>query len=136
MCVFCKIINGEIPSKKIYEDNDVLAILDLSQIGKGHTLVLPKAHYENILDIPNDTYLKVMEKAKYLANVINKTYNPDGLNILNNCKEAAGQSVMHFHVHIIPRYKNDDFGFKEANHQGLYDLDEVRNDIVKNIEQR
>jgi histidine triad (HIT) family protein len=109
MCVFCKIINGEIPSKKIYEDNDVLAILDLSQIGKGHTLVLPKAHYENILDIPNDIYSKVMEKAKYLANVINKTYNPDGLNILNNCKEAAGQSVMHFHVHIIPRYDSDNF---------------------------
>ena len=129
MCVFCKIINGEIPSKKIYEDNDVLAILDLSQIGKGHTLVLPKAHYENILDIPNDIYSKVMEKAKYLANVINKTYNPDGLNILNNCKEAAGQSVMHFHIHVIPRYSNDDLVINPTNNMDKFNLDEIASKI-------
>ena len=133
MCVFCKIINGEIPSKKIYEDNDVISILDLSQIGKGHMLVMPKKHYENVLEIPNDIYLKVMEKAKYLANVLDKTYHPDGINILNNCKEAAGQTVMHFHVHIIPRMKQDDFGFKEANHQGIYNLDDIQKDLIKNI---
>ena len=74
-----------------------------------------------------------MEKTKYLANVLNKTYKIDGINILNNCKEAAGQTVMHFHVHIIPRLKNDDFGFKEADHQGLYDLDEIKNDLTKNL---
>ena len=108
MCVFCKIIDGSIPSSKVYEDDDVIAILDLSQAEKGHTLVIPKKHFSNILDIEDYEYLKVMNKAKDIAKAVVKAFNADGVNILNNCNEAAGQTVMHFHVHVIPRYNNDD----------------------------
>lgn len=135
MCVFCKIINGEIPSKKIYEDDDVLAILDISQATKGHTLVMPKKHYSNLLEIEDYEYLKVMNKAKDIAKAIEKAYNPVGFNILNNCNERAGQTVMHFHVHVIPRYDNDDIEIKFIDHSNEAKLDEVQNDILKNIEE-
>ena len=132
--VFCKIINGEIPSAKIYEDDDVLAILDLSQATLGHTLVLSKKHFANLLEIEDYEYLKVMATVKELAKAIVKTFNADGVNILNNCNEEAGQTIMHFHVHIIPRYKNDDLKIEFVDHQGKYDLNELKEKIIKNIE--
>jgi len=132
--VFCKIINGEIPSAKVYEDEDVLAILDLSQATKGHTLVLSKKHFANILEIDDYDYLKVMATAKELAKAITKAFNAKGVNILNNCGEAAGQTIMHFHVHIIPRYENDDLAINFVDHQGKYDLNELKEEIIKNIE--
>ena len=131
MCVFCKIIKGEIPSKKIYEDDDVLAILDISQATLGHTLVLPKKHYENLFSIENNDYLKVMEKVKMLAKAITSALNASGCNILNNCGELAGQSVMHFHVHIIPRYENDDLKI-EFKEQSL-NLEEIQKIIVNKL---
>lgn len=129
MCIFCKIINGDIPSKKVYEDDDVLAILDISQATKGHTLVLPKKHYANLLEIPTNEYIKVMSKAKDLAEMITTKLNADGCNILNNCKEAAGQTVMHYHVHIIPRYNNDDLKIEFIDHSKDINLDTVLNEI-------
>ena len=135
MCVFCKIVNGEIPSKKVYEDDDVLAILDISQATKGHTLVMPKKHYANLFEIDNNVYLKVMAKAKELALKITEKENALGCNILNNCNEAAGQSVMHFHVHIIPRYEGDDLTINFVDHQGKFDLNELKEEIKKNIEE-
>ena len=125
MCIFCKIIKKEIPSKIVYEDSDVLAILDISQANMGHTLVLPKKHYENILDIEEKEYLKVMSVAKKVASQINKNLKPDGINILNNCGEAAGQSVMHFHVHVIPRLKDDEIRIIPKDNSGKFNLDEV-----------
>ena len=127
MCIFCKIINGEIPSKKVYEDENVLAILDISQATKGHTLVLPKKHYENLLCIDNDNYLKVMASVKKVTGILNKAFKPEGFNILNNCNEVAGQTVMHFHVHIIPRYVKDDIKIEFEAHS--YNLDNVLNEI-------
>lgn len=129
MCIFCKIINGDIPSKKVYEDDDVLAILDISQATKGHTLVLPKKHYANLLEIPTEEYIKVMTRAKELAGKISAKLNADGCNILNNCKEAAGQTVMHYHVHIIPRYNNDDLKIEFTDHSKNINLDNVLNEI-------
>ncbi len=129
MCIFCKIINGDIPSKKVYEDDDVLAILDISQATKGHTLVLPKKHYANLLEIPNDEYIKVMTRAKEITNKIVTNLNADGCNILNNCKEAAGQTVMHYHVHIIPRYNGDDLKIEFTDHSKDINLDNVLNEI-------
>ncbi len=129
MCIFCKIINGEIPSKKIYEDEDVVAILDISQATKGHTLVLPKKHFDNILAIDEEYYTKVMNTARKLAKVITKAFNADGCNVLNNCGEAAGQSVMHFHVHVIPRYKGDDLKIEFTEHE--LDLNEIQEEILK-----
>ncbi len=131
MCVFCKIINNEIPSKKVYEDESVLAILDLSQLTYGHTLVMPKAHYETLLDSPNEVRAQLINVTCYLANKIKTNLNAEGVNIVNNSGEAAGQTVMHTHIHIIPRYNSDEFGFKEVNHEGKYDLDEVLSKIKK-----
>lgn len=131
MCIFCKIINGEIPSSKVYEDDDVLAILDISQATLGHTLVMPKKHYANILEIPSDEYTKVMLKVKDIANKINTTLKPNGINVLNNCGEVAGQTVMHYHVHIIPRYDNNDIKIEFTDHSGKVDLNEVLNKINK-----
>lgn len=131
MCIFCKIINNEIPSKKVYEDEDVLAILDISEATKGHTLVLPKKHYDNLLTIDDDAYLKVMAKAKELAKKITLNLNASGCNILNNCNEVAGQSVMHFHVHILPRYDKDELKIEFVDHSKIYDLDETLKEISK-----
>lgn len=131
MCIFCKIINGDIPSKKVYEDKDVLAILDISQATKGHTLVIPKKHYDNILSINEDDYLAVMKKVKELSNKIVTNLGAEGVNILNNCNEVAGQSVMHFHVHIIPRYKKDDLKLEFIDHSKVSNLDETLKEILK-----
>jgi histidine triad (HIT) family protein len=106
--VFCKIIRGEIPSYKIYEDADVLAILDISQVTKGHVLVMPKEHYENFLSTPQEVMHKVMDIAQRIGQVQIKMLGAKGVNILSNAYEAAGQTVMHFHVHVIPRYESND----------------------------
>lgn len=129
MCIFCKIINGEIPSKKVYEDENVLAILDISQATKGHTLVLPKKHYANLLEIPTNEYINVMTRAKELAQKITTNLNADGCNILNNCKEAAGQTVLHYHVHIIPRYNNDDLKIEFIDHSKDVNLDSILQEL-------
>ena len=109
MCVFCKIISGEYNSSKVYEDDKVLAILDLSQATYGHTLVMPKEHYENIFDLDEETakhlFNVVTKIAKHYGNIIP---NIKGINLLNNNGTKAGQTVMHYHIHIIPRYDDDD----------------------------
>ena len=119
--VFCKIVRGEIPSYKLYEDESVLAFLDISQVTKGHVLVIPKDHYDNFLSTPHDVMHKVMDVAQRIGQVLIKFMNAKGVNILTNNYEAAGQTVMHFHVHVIPRYENTD-GFvleMKDNHEGL-----------------
>lgn len=111
MDVFCKIVNGDIPCYKVYEDDDVLAFLDISQVTKGHTLVIPKEHYDNFLAVPQETMHKVMDVAQRIGQVQIKFLNAKGVNILTNCYEAAGQTVKHFHVHVIPRYEGNE-GFE------------------------
>ena len=106
--VFCKIIRGEIPCYKIYEDQDVLAFLDISQVTKGHALVIPKEHYDNFLSVPQEVMHKVMDVAQRIGQVQISMMGAKGVNILTNCYEAAGQSVKHFHVHVIPRYDEED----------------------------
>lgn len=110
--VFCKIVDGEIPSAKVYEDDDVLAILDISQTTKGHTLVMPKKHYKNILECPQELMHKVMDVAQRIGQAEMMLFGASGINILTNVGEAAGQSVPHFHVHVIPRYLGKDPGFQ------------------------
>lgn len=102
--IFCKIIAGEIPCYKLYEDDDVLAFLDISQVTKGHALVISKKHYDNFLSTPQEIMHKVMDVAQRIGQVDIKLLGAKGVNILSNCYPAAGQSVMHFHVHVIPRY--------------------------------
>ena len=125
MCVFCSIINHEIPSKVVYEDDQVLAILDISQVTKGHTLVMPKKHVDNLLECDDETAAHLIQVIKSLAKLMKGKTGAPGINILNNNGEAAGQTVNHLHFHIIPRYsENDAFvcEFKESEKQ---DLDEV-----------
>lgn len=108
MCIFCKIIQHEIPSYKIYEDEHVLAFLDISQVSKGHTLVIPKEHYANILEMDPLHYDHFMRAVQKVANHLMKETNCKGINILSNINELAGQVVFHAHVHIIPRYEEQD----------------------------
>ena len=107
-CIFCKIVRGEIPCHKVYEDNDVLAFLDISQTTKGHTLVISKEHFKNLLYVPKDILAKVMGAAQKIAQAQVSSLGAKGVNIINNTNEMAGQTVMHFHVHVIPRYSNED----------------------------
>lgn len=128
-CIFCMIKEGKIPSKRIYENDHVLAFLDLSQAGYGHTLVIPKVHSNNLLEMSDNTYLELMKAVKLIANHIKEVLHPDGLNIINNCGEAAGQTIMHAHVHIIPRFINDNIKFHFPNNEEKYNLDEIQNKL-------
>lgn len=107
-CIFCKIVNGEIPCYKVYEDDDVLAFLDISQTTLGHTLVISKKHFPNLLYVPKDILSKVMGAAQRIAQAQVSSLGAKGVNLINNTNEVAGQTVMHFHVHVIPRYSNED----------------------------
>lgn len=128
MCIFCKIINKEIPSSIVYEDDDLLAILDLAQTTLGHTLVMPKKHYANILEIPDDELAHLMSIVKMLAKKISDKLGAKGFNLLVNTNEVAGQTVMHLHVHIIPRYDENDTIKIEFTENKL-DLNEIANKI-------
>ena len=106
-CIFCKIANNIIPSHKIYEDDDVLAFLDISQVTPGHTLVISKKHYDNFLTTEKDIMHKVMDVAQRIGQAQISILGAKGVNILTNVNKEAGQSVFHFHVHVIPRYIAD-----------------------------
>ena len=117
MCVFCKIINGEIPSFKIYETEDLIAFLDISQATKGHTLIVPKKHYENLLALDDEMLKKISVAQKEVANILSNKLGTNSFNFVNNCGATAGQSVMHVHFHVIPRYVNDDFKMHIVEHE-------------------
>lgn len=107
-CIFCKIVKGELPSTKVYEDTDVLGFLDIKPVNPGHTLVIPKKHYVNIHDMPDELFGKVAIAAKKVADALLKI-GVKGVNIGMNNGEAAGQVVFHAHVHVMPRYGKDAF---------------------------
>ena len=106
-CIFCKIAAGEIPSNTIYEDDDFRVILDLGPATRGHALVLPKKHYADLFEISEDVLAGAAKVAKKVAGTMKEKLSCDGLNLVQNNGETAGQTVMHFHLHIIPRYAND-----------------------------
>ena len=106
-CIFCKIAQGEIPSSTIYEDDMFRVILDLSPAAKGHALVLPKEHFRNIFDIDEKTASRLFVVAAKVARAMKEALGCDGMNLVQNNEEIAGQTVFHFHLHIIPRYKDD-----------------------------
>lgn len=108
-CLFCKIVRGEIPSEKIYEDEHTYAFLDIHPINKGHALVIPKIHAENIYDISSENFCTLMETVHRLAPIVKAAVHADGINIGINNGHAAGQLVFHAHVHIIPRFVGDGF---------------------------
>lgn len=129
-CIFCKIAAGEIPSATLYEDEEFRVILDLGPAAKGHALILPKAHYANLYEIPEETAAKAMKLAKKMAEAMTKALNCDGFNLVQNNGEVAGQTVFHFHMHLIPRYKGDGAGITWTPGQLT---DDVRDEIVEKV---
>ncbi|WP_449539311.1 HIT family protein [Ferdinandcohnia sp. Marseille-Q9671] len=137
-CIFCKIISGDIPSAKVFENEHVYAFLDISQVSKGHTLVIPKVHKENVFELTSEIAQNIFEVVPSIANAIKKEFNPIGMNLLQNNGEQAGQSVFHFHLHLIPRYgKGDGFGVVWKSHENQYsgeDLQTIASTISKAIQ--
>jgi histidine triad (HIT) family protein len=138
-CIFCKIINGEIPSYKIYEDEVVYAFLDITQVTPGHTLVVPKKHAKDIFEYDEELASQVFARIPKIARALEKAY-PDmqGLNIINNNREVAYQSVFHSHIHLIPRFSpHDDFSMHFGNHQDQYNptlMEAIAKRIRENFE--
>ncbi len=111
-CIFCKIVNNEIPSNTFYEDEDFKCFLDAFPSSLGHAIIIPKAHTPNVFEIDKNLYGKLYTIIPQIANKLKNALNCDGINILQNNGEAAGQTVFHLHVHLIPRYNNDSVNIK------------------------
>lgn len=126
-CIFCKIVEAEIPAKVVYEDESVLGFLDIKPINLGHTLVVPKNHYESLSDIPDNTIEKVVKVGKKIANALKESSNIkcEGVNLFLADGKAAGQEVFHIHLHIIPRFAGDGFGLKFPSHYGKISPEEM-----------
>ena len=109
-CIFCKLANGDIPTATLYEDEDFRVILDASPASKGHALILPKQHYADLYELDDEIAAKALVLAKKMITKLTPILECDGYNVVQNNKEAAGQTVFHFHMHLIPRYKDDQVG--------------------------
>jgi histidine triad (HIT) family protein len=130
-CIFCKIANGEIPSRTLYEDTDFRVILDLGPATRGHALILPKEHYKNLYEISDDTASKVLPLAKKMSILMRDKLGCEGFNLIQNNNEIAGQSVFHFHMHLIPRYTDDGQNLvMKANKMTDEELDSIKNQIL------
>lgn len=130
-CIFCKIANGDIPSKTLYEDGQFRVILDLGPATKGHALILPKAHYANLYELPEELAGEAMKLAKSMASKMTERLKCEGFNLIQNNGDMAGQTVFHFHMHLIPRYQADGqkIGWKPME-VTQDELEEVKNEII------
>lgn len=131
-CIFCKIANGEIPSATLYEDEKFRVILDLSPASKGHALILPKEHYADIYEIPDELASDAYKLAKKMAKKMTDALGCDGFNVVQNNKEAAGQTVFHFHMHLIPRYEDDQVGLTWK--PGTL-TDEIKQEVLEKVKE-
>lgn len=129
-CIFCKIAAGDIPSATIYEDDDFRVILDIEPASKGHALILPKEHYANLYELPDELAAKALVVAKNVISKMTDIVGCDGYNVLQNNGETAGQTVFHFHMHLIPRYEKDDVTISWK--QGTI-TEELREEIVSKM---
>lgn len=133
MCIFCKIINGEIPAFKIYEDEYVLCFLDISQASEGHTLIVPKKHFENLFDVDQETLNHMAQAVKIVTNLLKEKLGVTDVNLLNNSGTNAGQTVMHLHFHIIPRKEGDNINFSFQENEPNFDkLSQTQKKLVEN----
>lgn len=133
MCIFCKIINGEIPAFKIYEDEYVLCFLDISQASEGHTLIVPKKHFENLFDVNQETLTHMTQAVKIVINLLKEKLGVTDVNLLNNSGTNAGQTVMHLHFHIIPRKEGDNINFSFQENEPNFDkLSQTQKKLVEN----
>ncbi len=134
MSIFKKIIDREIPAYIVYEDDLVIAFLDISQVTKGHTLVVPKKKYETIFDLDEDIAAHLFKIVVKVSKALKKAFQADGLNVVNNNLKAAYQEIFHYHIHLIPRYYGDDYYIKGVNHGKDYsqkDFEDLRVSVVK-----
>ena len=133
-CIFCRIISGEIPSTTIYENSKFKVIMDIAPANKGHVLILPKEHYDNIYDIDTATAGELFELAAMTARALKSVLDCDGMNILQNNGTVAGQTVFRFHLHIIPRYEGDtvNIGWKELSYEDG-EMEQLREAIRKEM---
>lgn len=129
-CIFCKIAAGEIPSATLYEDDQFRVILDLGPASKGHALIIPKDHYRNLYDIDEETAANAMKLAKKMVKKLTEVLGCDGYNVVQNNEECAGQTVFHFHMHLIPRYKDDNVGLGWKTGELT---EEVKNEILEKL---
>ena len=130
-CIFCKIVAGEIPSHTTYEDENCKVILDINAATKGHSLIIVKDHYDNFFELPEEKAVEVIKVAKMMSKQMAENLQCDGFNILQNNNEVAGQTVMHYHMHLIPRYKLDkqDLTMETTQPSGE-ELMEIKNIII------
>ena len=131
-CLFCKIVRGEIPCFKIYEDENVLAFLDVAKDAIGHTLVIPKKHFGTVLECDEKTISQVFDAAQKISKHFVENCGFDGVQIINNCGESAGQTIMHFHVHIVPRKKGDGLLVWKLGAPSEMDLEQIAKDLKLN----
>lgn len=131
-CIFCKLASGAIPTRCIYEDEDFKVILDAAPATRGHALILPKEHADDLYQLPEEMAGKAFVLAKRLAKSMTEILGCQGFNIVQNNGEAAGQTVFHFHIHLIPRYLDDGQGtFWEPRHFTDEMLDEIRSKLAR-----
>ena len=130
-CIFCRIANGQIPSRTLYEDENFRVILDLGPATKGHALILPKKHAKDLLELPEETAAKAMVLAKKMALLLKEKLHCDGLNLVQNNGEAAGQTVPHFHLHLIPRYHDGQHILWKPTQPEAEELDRILKQITE-----
>ena len=132
-CIFCKIIAGELPCHKIYEDDNFLAFLDIEPISKGHTLIVPKEHYDVFAETPADLLAEMIKVVQKIGNAVQKSTNADGFNVGLNNGAAAGQIIMHTHFHIIPRFNNDGLHTWPSVECSEGEFKQINKDIKNNL---
>lgn len=131
-CIFCKIINGDIPSRRIYEDDNFVVMMDVSPASKGHSLLLPKEHYANLFEMPDELLEELLKVAKKAAALLKDSLGADGINLLQNNGVAAGQTVFHYHMHLIPRYDGEEPILTwEPKSYSAEEMDEIKSTILK-----
>lgn len=126
MCLFCEMAAGKIPYFKVYEDDSFLAFLDISPISEGHTILIPKQHYDNFMMLPLSVNQKLNEAVKKVLELLKTKLNFKGANVLTNIGEVSGQSVFHCHIHIIPRYAKEELIFSRKTDPNPHPLDEIK----------
>ncbi len=132
MCIFCKIVNGEVPAYKVYEDEKTVAFLDIFPRAYAHTLVVPKKHFETIDEMDEEYLAALIKSVKNVAKLLKEKLNAEGYNIVSNNGRASGQEVMHVHIHILPRFENDNikFEFPDVIEEYKEKLEEIHRKIV------
>ncbi len=132
-CIFCKIVKGKLPCFKVYEDKSFLAFLNVNPVNKGHVLIIPKKHYETILDMPNDALSQIILIVKKITKAILRIFNIDSCNIDINLGKEAGQIVPHVHIHIIPRFSSDEFKEWPTKQIPEEEMQEIANKIKNSL---